>query len=105
MNNVNYDIFFKVIQQETGLEIVPEYKFHPTRKWRFDYAIPAERIAIEIEGGIWLQGRHNRPLTMIKDFEKYNEAAKLGWRLLKYTPKQVNNVAKIIGDIKSAINI
>lgn len=101
----NYDIFFKLIAQELGETIVPEYKFHPTRKWRFDYAIPTYQIAIEIEGGIWLQGRHNRPISMIKDFEKYNEAAILGWRILKYTPQQVNNVTKIIGDIKSAINI
>lgn len=99
----DYSIYFKVIQKQISDDIVPEYRFHPIRKWRFDYAIPAKKIAIEIEGGLWLQGRHNRPLTMIKDFEKYNEAAILGWRILKYTPSQVNNTAKIINDIKKCI--
>lgn len=96
----DYSIYFKVISQETGEEIVSEYKFHPTRKWRFDFAIPAKKIAIEIEGGLWISGRHNRPVSMIKDFEKYNAAAKLGWRILKYTPSQVNKVENIIKDIK-----
>lgn len=99
----DYSIYFKVIQDQISDDIVPEYKFHPIRKWRFDYAIPTKKIAIEIEGGLWLQGRHNRPVTMIKDFEKYNEAAILGWRILKYTPSQVNNTAKIINDIKNCI--
>ena len=96
----DYSVAFKYIEQETGLKIEPEYKFHPTRRWRFDFAIPSEMIAIEIEGGLWLNGRHNRPLTMIKDFEKYNSAAKLGWRILKYTPSQVNTPNIIINDIK-----
>ena len=96
----DYSVVFKCIAQEIGEEIVSEYKFHPTRKWRFDFAIPKRMIAIEIEGGLWIGGRHNRPLTMIKDFEKYNEAAKLGWRILKYTPTQVNKPSKIINDLK-----
>lgn len=91
----DYTLYLKLISQEIGEEIVPEFKFHPTRKWRFDYAIPSRKIAIEIEGGLWISGRHNRPFTMIKDFEKYNEAAKLGWRLLKYTPQQITNVSEI----------
>lgn len=85
----DYSLIFKIISQELGIEIVPEFKFHPTRKWRFDFAIPASKIAIEVEGGLWLGGRHNRPASMILDFEKYNEAAMCGWRLLKYTPQQL----------------
>lgn len=95
----DYSGLFKIIGQLTGLSFSSEYKFHPTRKWRFDFAIPDKKIAIEIEGGIWLIGRHNRPISMIKDFEKYNEAAKLGWRILKYTPEQVRNVVKISEDL------
>lgn len=96
---VDYSAFFKIISQLTGLSFSSEYKFHPARKWRFDFAIPEYKIAIEIEGGIWLIGRHNRPISMIKDFEKYNEAAKLGWRILKYTPEQVRNVVKVSEDL------
>jgi hypothetical protein len=48
-------------------------------------------VAIEIEGGLWIMGRHNRPASMIKDLEKYNASALLGWRILKFTPQQVKS--------------
>lgn len=67
-----------------GLEVVAEYCFHPTRRWRFDFAIPDKMIAIEIEGGSWSGGRHTRGAGYNKDMKKYNEAVKLGWRLLRY---------------------
>lgn len=98
-----YDLYLHIIEQDLGVKITPEYKFHPDRRWRFDYAIVDERIAIEIEGGLWLQGRHNRPLSMIKDFEKYNNAAMLGWRILKYTPQQIVNTRQVEKDVKNAI--
>jgi len=62
-----------------------EYKFHPTRKWRFDYAIPKFKIAVEIEGGVWVKGRHINPIGYTKDCEKYNAAACMGWVVLRYT--------------------
>ena len=35
-----------------------EYKFHPSRRWRFDFAWPALylRIAVEVEGAIFVAG-------------------------------------------------
>jgi len=71
-----------------GLDPVAEYKFHPTRKWRFDWAFIDEKLAVEQEGAIWIQGRHTRGSGFIKDMEKYNEAARLGWRVFKFTPQQ-----------------
>lgn len=67
------------------LDPEPEYRFHPERKWRFDFAFPAQMIAIEIEG----RGRHQSFGGFVKDAEKYNAAAKLGWRVLRYTPQMV----------------
>lgn len=52
------DMFTFCIRQRIGVECVKEYRFHSSRMWRFDYAIPSLRIAIEIDGGIWIQGRH-----------------------------------------------
>ena len=63
-----------------------EYKFHPKRKWRFDYAWPDYKIALEVEGGIWTKGRHVRGTGFLKDMEKYNAATVLGWRVLRTTP-------------------
>lgn len=76
------------------LGVIPqkEYKFHPSRKWRFDYCFPDKKIAIEIEGGVWTYGRHNRSSGYIKDMEKYNHAAILGYRILRFTPNQINEM-------------
>lgn len=85
------DLFSKLVTQNVS-NCVCEYKFHPTRKWRFDYAIVDLKIAIEIDGGVWINGRHNRASGYIKDMEKFNEAAKMGWIVLKITPeKQFSN--------------
>lgn len=70
--------------------LIREYKFHPTRKWRFDFAHVATKTAIEIEGGTWSGGRHTRGSGYSKDCEKYNEAAKLGWCVLRYTAEKIN---------------
>ena len=62
-----------------------EVRFHPTRRWRFDYAWPHKMIAFEIEGGVYKGGRH----TSIKGYEsdciKYSEAAILGWKVIRAT--------------------
>jgi len=67
----------------------PEYKFHPYRRWRFDYAWIDRKVALEIEGGVWTQGRHNRAKGFIGDMEKYNAAMILGWKVLRVLPTQV----------------
>lgn len=74
-----------------------EYMFHSTRKWRFDLAWPEHRLAVEIEGGIWLQtseGRskgHANPKRFLDDIEKYNEAALAGFRLIRVTPEMIES--------------
>lgn len=69
-----------------GFEVVPEYRFDPKRKWRFDFAFPFEKVALEVEGGVWTGGRHTRGSGFVKDMEKYNRAAVLGWRVLRCVP-------------------
>jgi hypothetical protein len=68
-----------------------EHKFCSTRKWKFDFAWINEKVAMEIEGGLWIQGRHNRAASMINDMEKYNEAASNGWLVLRFTPQQITS--------------
>jgi len=72
-------------------EPVREYRFHPARRWRLDYAWPDFRLAVEIEGGAWCYGRHTRGAGFIGDMEKYNELTIMGWSLLRFTPKQVKD--------------
>lgn len=68
-----------------------EYRFHPERAWRMDFAWPEHRVAVEIEGGVWGLGRHNRPRGFIADTEKYNAAAKLGWTVLRFTAQTIRS--------------
>jgi very-short-patch-repair endonuclease len=76
-----------------GLTFVREYRFHPVRKWRFDFAHPERKLAVEIEGfGVGgTPGRHQRYVGFSKDAEKYAEAAIAGWRLIRCTTAQVRN--------------
>lgn len=67
-------------------DVEPEFRFHGIRRWRFDYALPTFKVAIEVEGGVWTAGRHTRPKGFLGDIEKYNAAAALGWRVLRVTP-------------------
>jgi very-short-patch-repair endonuclease len=67
------------------LDPLREYLFHPTRKWRFDFAFIPSKIAVEVEG----RGRHQSFGGFEADAQKYNAAAKLGWTVLRYTPAMV----------------
>lgn len=66
-----------------------EVVFHPTRKWRFDFAFRKQKLAVEVEGGTWVQGRHNRGSSIAEDMRKYNAATVLGWRILRFTTEMV----------------
>ena len=76
---------------------ITEYKFDVKRKWRFDYANRELKLAVEIEGGVWNRGRHIRGKGFIADCEKYNQAQLLGWKVLRYTPQQIN---KMVDDLQ-----
>ena len=66
---------------------IDEFRFAPPRRWRFDYAWPEHSLALEIQGGIWIGGRHSRGAALIKEWEKLNTAAELGWRVVYCQPK------------------
>lgn len=72
-------------------EPVQEYRFHPVRRWRFDFAWPDLMVAAEVEGGTWARGRHTRGAGFEADCEKYNTAASLGWRVLRFTGAMVED--------------
>lgn len=69
----------------------PEHRFHPTRRWRFDLAFIDQKLAVEVEGGLFIQGRHSRGAGAEADCEKYAEAAIAGWTVLRVSPRQIKN--------------
>ena len=75
---------FLTLWRETGMpDPVAEYRFAPPRRWRFDYAWPAVKVAVEFDGGQWLPrgGRHNSDT----DRDKLNHAAVMSWKVLRFS--------------------
>lgn len=70
---------------------VTEYRFHPTRRWRMDFAWPAHQVAVELQGGLWTHGAHTRPAGVQRDMEKHNAATLAGWRLLYFSTDMLTN--------------
>ncbi|PHQ27863.1 hypothetical protein [Leeuwenhoekiella nanhaiensis] len=70
---------------------IPDYlrelQFSDDRKFRFDWAIPALKIAIEYEGIFSEKSGHTTISGYTKDCIKYNLATLEGWKVLRYTAK------------------
>ena len=71
-----------------------EFRFAPPRRWRFDFAFPEKKVAVEIEGLVsrqnkYEQGHHQTIEGYRSDCVKYREAAKLGWLVLRYTGQEI----------------
>jgi len=105
--------YFVEICKSEGLPIPElEYRFCKDRKWRFDYAWPQYRVALEVEGGVFLTTRpdksgrqrsagHANPNRFVKDIEKYNAAYALEWTVIRCLPvmsfKSVQKLMKSTG--------
>lgn len=68
-----------------------QYRFHPTRRWRADFAWPSHKLLLEVDGGGFVNGAHSRGMGMAKDCEKANEAVLAGWRMLRVTPAHIRD--------------
>ena len=85
---------FLAICQAVGIPAPEaEYRFAPPRRWRIDFAWPDQKLALEVEGGIWIAGRHNRGSGFLGDMEKYNTLAMMRWHLLRVTPSEIKSGA------------
>ena len=87
-------VVFRQALHDAGIpQPILEYKFaFPERKWAMDYAWPAQKVALEVEGGVWTKGRHTRGTGFLRDMEKYNRATLLGWRVVRCTPDTLVSV-------------
>jgi len=92
-------ILFEKHLLELGITFTREFRFHPLRKWRFDYNLhywarginPADgnHAAVEIEGAIWANGRHTRGKGYQADLDKYNQATAMGFRVFRFSTTDV----------------
>lgn len=62
------------------------------KNWRFDFAIPVLKFAIEVEGGAWLaKGRHTTGTGFHADLLKYEAAQRLGWTVYRCDPAMIRS--------------
>lgn len=66
-----------------------EYRFHPVRRWRFDFYIPSKKLLIDCQGGIHKKGAHTRAGGYTNDIEKMNAAVLMGYKVLWFTREQI----------------
>lgn len=82
---------FALHLRAAGIVAEREYRFAYPRRWRADFAVPAAKLLIEIEGGIWSGGRHTRGAGYSADCEKYNAATLAGWSVLRFPSAAVRS--------------
>ena len=80
-----------LIRAEGLPEPVREYRFHPVRRFRFDFAWPDLQVAVECEGGTWTKSRHTSGRGYQVDCIKYNLAALSGWLVLRFTRDMIED--------------
>lgn len=73
----------------------PGWRFHSKRRWEFDWAWPEHLLAVEIEGGAWVGGRHTSGAGFTRDLEKYLAAQLMGWTILRFDPGMVKSGAAV----------
>ena len=77
-----------------GQRVEREHRFaqlRHKRQWRFDIAFPDIRVGVEVQGGVYVQGRHTRGAGVEADYEKFGAALELGWCVVLCTPRQVKS--------------
>lgn len=73
-------------------EPLREVEFYPGRKWRFDFAWPDKKLAVEVEGGTnFGRSRHSKGAGFERDAAKYNRASRMGWIVLRYSTRMVTS--------------
>lgn len=82
-----------------GWDLTAQYRFHPERKWAFDFAFPSQLLAVEVDG----QAHHRKYSMMRSDYEKLNEAARLGWRVLRFHANERGKAAQWVELIRECL--
>lgn len=71
-------------------------QFNPIKDKRFkcDFYLPKYNIIIEIEGGIFIYGRHNRGKGYSEDCKKYNLIMLEGYKVIRFTTDHFMRLSK-----------
>jgi hypothetical protein len=69
---------------------VRNYRFDQTRR-HVDFAWPGLSVAVEIDGGVFIQGRHSRAMGFSRDCNKLNDLQFSGWIVFKLCTVHFND--------------
>jgi hypothetical protein len=86
--------------QKRCIQLYEEYRFTEDRMWRFDWCIPALKLAIEYEGLMSEKSRHTTRKGFTGDADKYNRAASDGWRVLRFTAMNYKTLIETLKELK-----
>lgn len=100
------DNFLAQVQKAGFKEPIREFRFHPVRKWRADFAWPEEKILVEIQGGLYGKHKGRHIFNVEADYEKANAAQVVGYRLFQFGHKALNlSITKHPDGISDAIKL
>jgi very-short-patch-repair endonuclease len=66
---------------------------------RFDFAYPAAKLIIEVDGYRWHSGKH----AWQKDRERDNALNRLGWTVLRFTAEDLRRPRLVISQIRDVL--
>lgn len=89
--------FKAFIKKELDIDLWPEFYFCKDRKFRIDFAEPFLKIAIEIDGGIWMSGKsgHSSGTGIKRDQQKTTLLSQYGWSVLRFEPREAMSAKTI----------
>lgn len=75
------------------------------RSWTCDMVWIEKKVALEVEGGVFIGGRHTRGKGYTDDCEKYNALQINGWVVLRYTTTHLRkkNRHRLLADLKAVL--
>lgn len=85
------DTFYAQIRMAGLPEPEREAMVIPGRRYRYDFCWRANRLLVEVQGGVWGKGAHSSGSGINRDTEKLNTAVLQGWRVLQLTTNQIRD--------------
>ena len=82
-------LFVSLLKEAGATRLATNFKFDSERQWLLDIVQEDSKTAIEIDGGGFAYGGHNRGRQMAWDYEKRNAALLQGWWVFQLTGQQV----------------
>ena len=81
-----------------------EYKFHPKRNFRFDFAWPTKKIAVEVQG---MGPGHCSLKGMTEDYNKHFHAVQLNWKVMFLTKVHLspNKIHETMTNLASLLSL